>query len=61
MSDLKKLTDEEFKLKLKKDDEKLVELIDQVLFPLKGFPLSYAKMVLQTAIQRAEGKAIIPN
>ena len=61
MSDLKKLTKEEFELKMKKDDEKLVELVDQVLFPLKGFPLSYAKMVLQTAIHRAEGKAIIPN
>ena len=61
MSDLKKLTDEEFRLKLRKDDEKLVELIDEVLFPLNGFPLSYAKMVLETAIHRAEGKAIIPN
>ena len=61
MKELKKLTDEEFQLKLKKDDEKLVELIDQVLFPLNGFPLSYAQMVLQTAIKRAEAKAIIPN
>lgn len=61
MSDISKLTNEEFLLKLKKDDEELVELIDQVLLPLNGFPLSYAKMVLQTAIQRAERKAIIPN
>ena len=46
---------------MKQDDEKLVELIDQVIYPLKGFNLSYAKMVLQTAIQRVEIKAIIPH
>ena len=61
MSDLKELTDSEFRLKMKQDDEKLVELIDQVIYPLKGFNLSYAKMVLQTAIQRVEIKAIIPH
>ena len=61
MSDLKELTDSEFRLKMKQNDEELVELIDQVISPLKGFTLSYAKMVLQTAIQRVERKAVIPD
>ena len=61
MSDLKELTDSEFRLKMKQDDEKLVELIDQVICPLKGFNLSYAQMVLQAAIQRVEIKSIIPH
>lgn len=55
MSDLKTNSQTEI------DEKSLIELIDKIISPLKGLQLSYAKMVLQTAIKRIELISIIPD